>query len=261
MILNKLYSEYDIDAGDLKPIADEIRAICDEIQRKNIAIDLHRMRIWEWSMMAYVSKACEGMRILEVGMGRNPLLVWFARNGCECIGCDIVYPGDDFVELLRREGVEWIEGNTLNLPFDDDFFDFAYSVCVLEHIVNLDPCNRFLFVKGVSDGIREMIRVLKAESLCANTCDFYPSDVGDTWRAFNVSDLSGLVNELLDCGSQIGGRDYDLGDPFEYLLSSSTIFNPDDPQKLALNECLRLGLRLDSIYTRTCASVVLRKIT
>jgi len=87
-----------------------------------------------------------GKRLLDVGTGRRYHLLGFYRRGLSVYGLD-----------KRRENVQAqqtfdvrecdIENGTF--PFDDEYFDFAFSKSVIEHVMNAE------------NFLSEMLRILK----------------------------------------------------------------------------------------------------
>ena len=52
----------------------------------------------------------------------------------EVYGCDINIP--DSLKRTDKKNLHFVEGNALNLPFDDNYFDIVISCHTLEHIVD-----------------------------------------------------------------------------------------------------------------------------
>jgi len=71
-----------------------------------------------------------GMRVLDVGTGTGSAAIAAAKLGADVVGLDIV---GEHLDLARRAAaeagaeVEWVEGDALALPFDDDSFDRVLS--------------------------------------------------------------------------------------------------------------------------------------
>lgn len=87
---------------------------------------------------------------LEVGCGHGELLSWLNQDGSiKVFGCE---PSDDLYDAsdeIKRSRLTKATGT--NLPYQDNFFDCAFSSDVLEHV---SPQDRIPFIK-------EMIRVTK----------------------------------------------------------------------------------------------------
>jgi ubiquinone/menaquinone biosynthesis C-methylase UbiE len=96
----------------------------------------------------------QGKKALDAGCGGGRYTVALRKIGfTEVVGIDISKPGlENCRARLTQKGLNGIfykEGNVLDLPFEDDTFDFVFSNGVLHHTKNL--------VKG----IHELVRVLK----------------------------------------------------------------------------------------------------
>jgi len=89
-----------------------------------------------------------GSRALDVATGTGDLAVELARRGAEVAGLDFSEP---MLELARAKapGVEWVQGNALDLPYRDGEFD---AVTVGFGARNFSDLGR---------GLREMARVAK----------------------------------------------------------------------------------------------------
>jgi len=94
----------------------------------------------------------KGLRVLDAGSGNGGISIALARHGATADGVDIE---EELVATAVREAHEqnvhatftWYEGTTL--PFEDDTFDAAFSVSVIEHVEH--PVRYF----------SEILRVLK----------------------------------------------------------------------------------------------------
>lgn len=94
----------------------------------------------------------EGARILDIGFGGGEYALAFAKAGARVYGLEVNRMLYEIAEAyLKEEGVQArlrvYEGDTF--PFDAGFFDYAFSVSVLEHVSDA----RLM--------IREVDRVLK----------------------------------------------------------------------------------------------------
>jgi len=96
----------------------------------------------------------QGQKALDAGCGGGRYTVALKKIGFgEVVGIDISKPGlENCRARLAQKGIEGIsykEGTVLDLPFDDESFDFVFSNGVLHHTRDL--------VKG----IHELLRVMK----------------------------------------------------------------------------------------------------
>ena len=74
-------------------------------------------------------------KLLDIGSGKGNHLVGFGRHGIEPYGLD---KREECVAILDSFDIRECNIETEAFPFDDEFFDFAYSKSVLEHVRNVD---------------------------------------------------------------------------------------------------------------------------
>lgn len=113
----------------------------------------------------------EGMRILEVGCGSGAFTTFVARavgNKGEVFALDIQPEMLKQIEnkLKRAENkdiknIRLIEGDALNMPLEDSFFDLVYTITVFQEIPDKHKA------------LKEMKRVLKPKGILAIT-EFLP---------------------------------------------------------------------------------------
>lgn len=108
-----------------------------------------------------------GAEILDAGCGSGRNMVELARYG-EVVGIEL---SDASVAVARQRGVgEVIEGSVERLPFDDDSFDFAVCLDVIEHL------------DDDLGTLRELRRVIRPGGRLLVTVPAYPS----LWSSHDV---------------------------------------------------------------------------
>ena len=101
------------------------------------------------------SSLVDGARALDVACGTGDLSLTLARVGAaKVVGLDFCRP---MLEIARRKadggfarGLPFVEGDALRLPFADESFDVVTIAFGLRNLA------------GVEEGLRELLRVLKA---------------------------------------------------------------------------------------------------
>lgn len=95
-----------------------------------------------------------GDKVLDIGCGKGFLLYDFSQSvpGIEIAGIDISEYG---VANAKTEISDFVEvGNCVELPYDDNAFDFVYSINTFHNLPNYD----------LDRALREMVRVAKERS-------------------------------------------------------------------------------------------------
>ena len=146
-------------------------------------------------------------RILDIGCGTADLSLACARMG-PVIGCDFSHPmlrlGLKKVNSARNpHPIDLLEGDALNLPFQDACFDAVVSAFVLRNLAHIPK------------GLAEMRRVLKPQGVLA-ILDFGLPDVrvlGSLYRFY-------FAQVLPRIGRLISGID----GPYKYLPDSVSTF-------------------------------------
>jgi len=105
-----------------------------------------RYAVWN-SVTEFINEIPINSSVLEVGCGNGKNMM--LRNDLNFDGCDI---SKEFVKMCKCKGLNVIEANNLNLPYNDNIYDYTLSVAVIHH---LSTENKRL------KSIKELIRVTK----------------------------------------------------------------------------------------------------
>ena len=99
----------------------------------------------------FLAKLPENPQVLEAGCGEGRDAALLTRSGAKVIGLDL---STGLLEVARRQypEIEFIEGNLLALPFNDQQFDGVWAHASLVHLETLED---------VQSVMREFNRVLK----------------------------------------------------------------------------------------------------
>jgi SAM-dependent methyltransferase len=112
-------------------------------------MDYERFFSWIGHMEQYLD--IKGKRVLDSGCSVGGLMVALALKGAVPCGVDV---SEDLyrmaeIRLKKLEGASVVLLESDTLPFEDDYFDAAFSIHVVEHVSGLDKY------------IDELLRVLK----------------------------------------------------------------------------------------------------
>ena len=139
-----------------------------------------------------VNTPSEASTILEIGCGIGRLLreIHDERPGRHCVGYDasnamiregLDYIGNRNIELFKCAG----EGEDLN--YQSDFFDFAYSIVVFQHIPSTPTVHRY---------IKEMARMLRHNGTLRFQVLSEDFNKGHLWSYHPLEDLHALLASL-----------------------------------------------------------------
>jgi len=123
-------------------------------------------RWYDFPMAVLSTDPQPNMRVLDVGCGCSPFLLYLKELGCECYGVDpsegMITASQGFppdVPELRDafSGIEFKRAGMEEIPYPDNYFDRVYNISVLEHLMSWPHI--------IKKGLREMSRVLKKGGL------------------------------------------------------------------------------------------------
>lgn len=117
----------------------------------SIAEDFDRTRYSIWKCVRkFVDLVPKYKSILDVGCGNGKNMKYMIDSGhSKVYGIDAT---KNFVSICRHNNLNVIEGNIINMPFDNNSFDNIICIAVLHHLTSEE-----LRIKAIN----EMIRVVK----------------------------------------------------------------------------------------------------
>jgi SAM-dependent methyltransferase len=123
----------------------------------------HFSRIYEYPYAAFhLSDVRKDGRVLDCGCGTTSFQFYLAEQGFDVYGVDDWLPCLEKVASLKKTlGLANLTptfGSIFKLPFEDNYFDGASCISVLEHALAASPENSKLLLKG---GFNELLRVMK----------------------------------------------------------------------------------------------------
>ena len=172
-----------LQASEIKAIFDRIAPVYDEL---NDRLSLGQHRIWK-AMAVKWSDVTEGSNALDVCCGSGDLALLLAKRVGETgkvTGIDFACEQLEIARSRQRQkcpniSMEWLEGDALALPFEDNYFDCATMGYGLRNVTNIPLC------------MSELCRVLKPKAKAA-ILDFHRPSEG-YMQAFQQWYLANIV--------------------------------------------------------------------
>jgi SAM-dependent methyltransferase len=116
----------------------------------------------------YIVKGIKRLKVLDVGCGRAPLLVYLGMLGCKAYGSDPGGGGEidgfwgDFDKSFGKPYIKELRQESMSkLSWPDNYFDRVFCLSVIEHVPE----------KEAKAGVIQMKRVLKPGGLLLITVD------------------------------------------------------------------------------------------
>lgn len=184
---------------------DMFTAIARRYDLLNHLLSLNVDKSWRRALVA-MAQVGDGEKVLDVATGTGDVAVEFARRSraAAVVGLDRSHGMLQVArDKLRRRGLErrivLVEGDALDMPFDDEQFD---AVTIAFGLRNLPDYGA---------GVREMARVLKPGGRLL-VLEFFPPTGGAFLRLYHLY----LRTVLPVVGRTVSGS----GDAYDYLSSS-----------------------------------------
>ena len=240
--------------------------------RLGIGPELHR---WHWEKV-HIARSLHaggvigpGRRGVGFGVGGEPLVAWFAAQGCHIVATDLatsderseqwsigpaaagagtmaalerpdVCPTEEF---RQRVSVRAVDMN--DVPTDLVGFDFCWSACALEHLGTLEH--------GLDFVVRSL-DCLRPGGIAVHTTEFNITSDDDTLVdgdvvLYRARDLHALVERLSSAGHHVATLDLAPGEgPFDrYAMPSDVVGTPT------------VKVRIDRFVSTTVALVIRRR--
>ena len=121
-----------------------------------IANEFDNTRYRPWSCVeSFLGNVPENSSIGDIGCGNGKNMLF--RKDCINYGCDF---SNSLVKICNKKGLNVINGDTLNIPFNDNSFDYTLSIAVIHHLSTEEKRKK---------AITELIRVTKPNGKILNT--------------------------------------------------------------------------------------------
>ncbi|NEQ46522.1 MAG: bifunctional demethylmenaquinone methyltransferase/2-methoxy-6-polyprenyl-1,4-benzoquinol methylase UbiE [Leptolyngbya sp. SIOISBB] len=204
-----------LSAQEIQQLFDRIAPVYDDFNQQ-LSWGLHRV----WKQMAVDwSGARPGQTCLDVCCGSGDLALRLARRvgptgvvyGLDFAPAQLAIAQQKAIQQFRLAPLQWIEGDALSLPFDDQQFDAATMAYGLRNLTNLPQ------------GLQELQRVLKPGARAAILDFLQPQS--DWLKRFQQWYLETVV---VPAAQQCG-----MTDEYAYISPSVERF-PLGPEQVAL---------------------------
>jgi SAM-dependent methyltransferase len=118
-----------------------------------IAIDFDRTRYQVWPIIKkFIDSLRIGCLVGDIGCG-NGKNIYLSRKDIKYKGIDL---SSEFVKICINKGLDVVQGNILDIPFQDSMLDNSMSIAVIHHL-----SERTKRIKAIS----EIMRVTKSNGL------------------------------------------------------------------------------------------------
>ena len=95
-----------------------------------IASSFSSTRYRPWSCVErFLSEIESGSKVADIGCGNGKNMQY--RMDCEFKGCDF---SQKLVDICKEKGLNVVFGDILDVPFEDETFDYTICVAVLHHL-------------------------------------------------------------------------------------------------------------------------------
>jgi site-specific DNA-methyltransferase (adenine-specific) len=99
-----------------------------------ISSEFDDTRYRPWSCVEkFLDNVPEGSIIGDIGCGNGKNMLY--RNDCDNYGCDF---SEKLVEICKNKNLNVIEGDILDIPFEDNSFDYTICIAVIHHLSTVE---------------------------------------------------------------------------------------------------------------------------
>jgi ubiquinone/menaquinone biosynthesis C-methylase UbiE len=117
---------------------------------KKNASNFSKTRVNPWpSTIEFINSLPPNSKVLDIGCGNGRNL--FYRSDIDIIGLEM---SQELCDIVTKKGGHVIQGNMIDLPFENNTFDYIICIAVYHHLDN---------VKDRQQALNEMYRILKPE--------------------------------------------------------------------------------------------------
>jgi len=206
VIINKSAHDLhnDLQMVNIAAIAEEILQLKRDLRRRDLKFttwmgdftsqneEAEMGKLWENAWILAYSGVKKGDRILDAGGASTIFSYYLASKGCEVSVIDTDWLQQGIIDnaVAVSNAMNWkmqvISGDiTQTLPYPEEYFDSAFCICVLEHLISADR----------QKAMRNMAACLKRNGIMGMTIDYDIERGGD--KGLRFSDLDVIYSDLI----------------------------------------------------------------
>ena len=217
-ITNKIFNRKEL--TKFKYVINYIRSYDDYL--RNYLVAHNGIKAWEYGLLLRSCESFKDLELLDIGPGPGTFHLFLQERERASVTClELKNPVcDSTFEILKARseplGVKVQEGTMLDMPFDDEKFDFITCISTIEHL-HINPDTKGYvpyseFIEKTHRSLGEIYRILKKGGRLFLTSEAYiPELTGKEMpETYNFRDINNVFSKTLsNCGMEfIGNYDY-----------------------------------------------------
>ena len=183
----------------------------EEVNVKNvynkIAKEFSDTRYRPWSCVEdFLDSVKTGSKIGDIGCGNGKNMKY--REDCENYGCDF---SQGLVDICKSQGLNTIYGDVLDIPYEDETFDYTICIAVIHHLSTEEKRQKAIeeIMRVTKKGGKALILVWALEQPEKSRRKFTKQDNMVSWKdkrgnlmgeryyyVFKKDELEDLVKEI-----------------------------------------------------------------
>ena len=229
-----LWVDEDLNRADIKAVTAQLETLKEKMRQQDLMFcsaagtfventytaSGERIKLWENAWVLGHAAVKPGMRILDIGGASTPFSFYLADLRCSVKiidndwgNCGIVYNANYAAKKMGWDLNVLDKDVARGLPFDNNYFDRVFSICVIEHLSS--PTRRQM--------MKEIGRVLKPGGIAALTTDYdHRRPVLTTDKGLRFGFLKKFQQDVLEPSglSLMGNRELIDAKPEENFLGA-----------------------------------------
>jgi len=165
---------------------------------------------------AFLDSIDSGDSVLDIGCGNGRNL--FYRSDIEITGLEL---SEELCQIVKSRGGKVVCGNMINLPFEDNSFDFIICIAVYHHLDNNEDRTKALkeMYRVLKPGGRVFIQVWAMEQPISSRRKFLKRDTLVPWknkdgtimlRYYHIYPKGELEKEINDLSNKKNNFNFDI---------------------------------------------------